>query len=114
MYNRMHAFPNIYPQIQEDTARMITFPLHSSIDMAQIAAHFDHFMVKDYVKSVKGTEFPAFFESTISQEDFEKWMMFPRKHEERIYGIIPARLCPNCLQVVVGDEGSDLCPSCGK
>lgn len=40
-------------------------------------------------------------------------MMFPRSHEERMYGTIPARLCPDCLQVVPGDEGSDLCPSCG-
>ena len=40
-------------------------------------------------------------------------MMFPRSHEERMNGTIPARLCPDCLQVVPGDEGSDLCPSCG-
>ena len=40
-------------------------------------------------------------------------MMFPRKHEEKMYGTMPARLCPDCLQVIPGDEGSDLCPSCG-
>ena len=40
-------------------------------------------------------------------------MMFPRKVRERMYGTIPARLCPDCLQVVPSDEGSDLCPSCG-
>lgn len=74
MYYRMHAFPNIYPQIQEDTARMIIFPLHSFIDVAEIRKQFNRFMVKDYVKSIKGTEFPAFFDSSISQEDFEKWM----------------------------------------
>lgn len=40
-------------------------------------------------------------------------MMFPRGHEERMQGTIPARLCPDCLQVIPGDEGSGQCPSCG-
>ena len=53
---------------------MIIFPLHSCIDVAEIRKQFNRFMVKDYVKSIKGTEFPAFFDSSISQEDFEKWM----------------------------------------
>ena len=30
--------------------------------------------VEDYVKSVKGTEFPRFFDQTIIQESFECWM----------------------------------------
>ena len=35
---------------------------------------FDRFMVKDYVKSVKGTEFPKFFDHSITQEEFDNWM----------------------------------------
>ena len=31
-------------------------------------------MVKDSVKSVKGTEFPDFFDHTISQPEFDEWM----------------------------------------
>ena len=31
-------------------------------------------MVKDYVKSVKGTEFPAFFDQSVTQEAFDRWM----------------------------------------
>ena len=40
-------------------------------------------------------------------------MMFPRKHEERLPGTMAARLCPDCLQVTPGEDGSDVCPSCG-
>lgn len=39
-------------------------------------------------------------------------MMFPHSHEERMPNMTPARLCPDCLQVKVGDEGTDTCPSC--
>lgn len=39
-------------------------------------------------------------------------MMFPHSHEERMPNMIPARICPDCLQVKVGDEGTDSCPSC--
>ncbi len=31
-------------------------------------------MVKDYVKSVKGTDFPRFFDQSITQESFDRWM----------------------------------------
>ena len=31
-------------------------------------------MVKDYVKSVKGTKFPRYFDQTTTQEDFDNWM----------------------------------------
>ena len=31
-------------------------------------------MVKDYVKSVKGTSFPKFFDSTVTQEEFDEKM----------------------------------------
>ncbi|MBQ9008506.1 MAG: ATP-grasp domain-containing protein [Clostridia bacterium] len=74
MYERMHMFPLIYPQIQEDTAKILTFPLHTKIDVEQLKGTFRRFMVKDYVKSVKGTEFPAFFDETVSQEEFDRWM----------------------------------------
>lgn len=40
-------------------------------------------------------------------------MMFPHSHKERINGMVPAKLCPDCLQVTLGDEGSDSCPNCG-
>lgn len=41
-------------------------------------------------------------------------MMFPHSHEDDIEGMIPARLCPDCMQVKVGDEGTDNCVACGQ
>ena len=40
-------------------------------------------------------------------------MMFPHSHEERLPGMIPAKICPDCLQVRVGDEGANECVNCG-
>lgn len=73
-YKLMHIFPNVYPFLIEDTAKMEIFPLHSQIDVEKLKQSFDRFMVKDYVKSVKGTEFPRYFDKTITQKDFDKWM----------------------------------------
>lgn len=74
MYSQMHIFPNIYPEIQQDTARIMTFPLHSRICIEDVKHSFSRFMVKDYVKSVKGTEFPAFFDREVTEEEFDRWM----------------------------------------
>ncbi len=74
MYTLMHIFPNIYPQIEKDTARIHTFPLHSDIDIRDCIRAFGRFMVKDYVKSVKGTEFPTYFDESTSQSEFDRWM----------------------------------------
>lgn len=73
-YEALHVFPNVYKLVEEDTAKMKIFPLHTEIDIAQVKEAFPRFMVKDYVKSVKGTEFPQYFDGSIRQEAFNQWM----------------------------------------
>lgn len=73
-YTLMHVFPNVYPLVREDTARMEIFPLHERIDVERLKKDFPRFMVKDFVKSVKGTDFPRYFERTVTQEAFDEWM----------------------------------------
>lgn len=73
-YKLMHIFPNVYDCVKSDTAKMEVFPLHSQIDVELLKKSFGRFMVKDYVKSVKGTEFPRFFDQSITQEEFDRWM----------------------------------------
>lgn len=73
-YEQMHVFPNVYPHIKEDTPRMLTYPLHSDIDLNEIRGIMKRFMVKDYVKSVKGSDFPRCFDSSITQEKFDEYM----------------------------------------
>lgn len=73
-YTVMHVFPNVYKLIEEDTAKMQIFPLHEEINIAEVKKDFSRFMVKDYVKSVKGTEFPRYFDHSIEQDAFNQWM----------------------------------------
>ena len=74
MYEKLHLFPRVYPELLPDTARMLTFPLHFEIDVQTCQRAFGRFLVKDYVKSVKGSEFPAYFDENCSQEAFNVWM----------------------------------------
>lgn len=39
-------------------------------------------------------------------------MMFPHAHDDTMDGMIPARICPDCLQVKIGSEGTNSCPNC--
>ena len=74
MYANMHVFPNVYKLVEDDTARMKIFPLHEQIDIEDVKKEFARFMVKDYVKSVKGTEFPTYFDHAVDQHSFDQWM----------------------------------------
>lgn len=73
-YALMHIFPNVYPMLKEDTAKIETYPLHTQIDIEHVKRIMNRFMVKDYVKSVKGTKFPKYFDTDITQEEFDDWM----------------------------------------
>ena len=73
-YELMHIFPNVYELLKEDTAKMEIYPLHTQINVDSIKHTMGRFMVKDYVKSVKGTEFPKYFGEDITQEEFDQWM----------------------------------------
>lgn len=53
---------------------MIIYPDGNSIGVDKLKQKFSRFMVKDYVKSVKGTSFPKYFDSTITQEEFDNQM----------------------------------------
>lgn len=73
-YNTMHCFPYTYEQVKEDTPKIMTFPLHSKIDVETLKKNLGKFIIKDYVKSAKNTNFPAYFDENITQEEFDKWL----------------------------------------
>lgn len=73
-YELMHIFPNVHELLKLDTAKMEIYPLHTQINIDSIKHTFGRFMVKDFVKSVKGTEFPKYFDKDITQEEFDQWM----------------------------------------
>ena len=72
-YQNLHLFPNVYPDIKDDTAGMMIFE-DRDVDVEAVKREFSRFMVKDSVKSVKGTEFPAFFDHAVTQQEFDEWM----------------------------------------
>ncbi len=73
-YRQMHIFPNVYNLFGKDTAAMKIYPLHEQIDIEALKKQFPRFMIKDFVKSVKGTEFPKYFDTSVSQDVFDEWM----------------------------------------
>lgn len=73
-YRMFHVFPDIYPMLSDDTAGMILFPEGTAVDLSAVRKRFERFMVKDYVKSVKGTKFPSCFDNTITQDEFDDQM----------------------------------------
>jgi hypothetical protein len=84
-YRRLHIFPNVYEKIKADTAPALFFELYSRISLSRVFSHFRRFMVKDFVKSVKGTEFPRFFDENTTQETFDHWMdVFYELRDEEI------------------------------
>lgn len=58
------------------------------------------------------TNLQAFYNMYFKTDD-KIAMMFPCPHDQPIPGLIPARICPDCLQVKVGEDGSDECDHCG-
>lgn len=73
-YELFHIFPNIYPLLEQDTAKMIVYSDGEKVSLEEVKNHFDKFMVKDFVKSVKGTSFPKYFDKTVTQEEFDRKM----------------------------------------
>lgn len=73
-YAAMHVFPNVYEAVKDDTAKMMVFPLHEDLPCDVLRREFSRFMVKDYVKSVKGTDFPKYFDSSVNQDELNHWM----------------------------------------
>ena len=73
-YETMHLFPNVYKWLAEDTPKTLFFPLHARMDVEEIGRELGEFIIKDYVKSAKNTDFPTYFDRSISQAEFDRWM----------------------------------------
>ena len=73
-YNLMHEFPLVYSKVKEDTPFIETYSFNQKINIKKIISKFPRFLVKDYVKSVKNTSFPKYFDKNFSQTEFDNWM----------------------------------------
>lgn len=79
-YKNFHIYPNIYPYIKKDAAPIMTFSLNEKINVSTVYQRLGPFMIKDFVKSVKGTDFPKFFDEKTSQNEFDNWMQKFRQY----------------------------------
>ena len=73
-YEEFHMFPLAYMRndvLKVHALRLVAFPGHG-VDARVINRMFTEFMVKDYVKSVKGTRFPVSFRTPVSQERMDE------------------------------------------
>jgi hypothetical protein len=68
----LQLFPSIQEIIEEDSPKNLCFTQESTIDWDQVNHTFTRFMVKDYVKSVKDTAFPTFFETPVDPDAMNK------------------------------------------
>ena len=71
-YDNLHLFPLVYPHIKKHTSEILIYHNVTERDMSTINKTFSRFMVKDFVKSVKGHDFPAYFETPINYKEFAK------------------------------------------
>ena len=53
---------------------MLNFPLGTKVDIEKIRSQMSAFMIKDYVKSAKGTELPSRISSVISQQQLDEYL----------------------------------------
>ena len=71
-YNRFHMFANAYYKyetIQVNSTKLLAFKENQNINVTIINDSFDSFMLKDYVKSLKDTEFPSRISTPLTQQE---------------------------------------------
>lgn len=73
-YEACHLFPMSYDKLKKYTPKTVWFPDGEYIDWSKIKTMFNKFIIKDYVKSVKGFDFPKYFDSTYANKELDKYI----------------------------------------
>lgn len=63
-YENCHEFPLSYERLKDYTPKIRVYPDGQTIDWEEAKKALGSFLMKDYVKSVKGSDFPAYFDSS--------------------------------------------------
>lgn len=71
-YKSCHLFPLAYQQLLELTPKCVWFPIDRVPDAGFINKQFKRFMMKDYVKSLKGTEFKSCFQTPLKESEWRE------------------------------------------
>ena len=73
-YSACHLFPAVRDELGLDTPASLIYANGTPIDWDEVNRKFKRFMIKDYVKSVKGTGFPSFFETPVNEDQIAKYV----------------------------------------
>ena len=73
-YRLCHEFPNVYPHIKGSTPRMTVFKQDEPVDWQEIRRQYGRFLIKDYVKSVKGSDFPVYFDAGYTDRQLDGYL----------------------------------------
>ena len=84
-YNACHLLPNALPYLERHTPHSLIYPHGAPIDWNVVNKTFRKFMVKDYVKSVKETDFPAFFETPVEADEMNTHIAKFTEHRGKLY-----------------------------
>lgn len=74
-YCNCHMFPYSYNKLQNLTPKTLIFPENEEIDWDSVRCTFDRFMIKDFVKSVKGFGFPEYLTSEMSNAELDQYVL---------------------------------------
>lgn len=84
-YSYYHDFSNSYQDISK-TPDALFFPEGEKVELKKIKKRMSRFMLKDYVKSVKETDFPKFFNADdLTQEELDSWILKFKEHRGKLF-----------------------------
>lgn len=72
-YENCHEFPNSYPLLEAFTPGIMVYEMDQAVDWKAVRERLGKFMMKDYVKSVKGSDFPVYFDDSYTDEEMERY-----------------------------------------
>ena len=84
-YSACHLLPNVLPYIEKHTPKSLVFTQGTAIGWNIVNGTFKRFMVKDYVKSVKETNFPMFFETPVKADEMNRRIEEFTDHRGKLY-----------------------------
>lgn len=74
LFENVHLFPNSYDRLKSFTPKTIWFKDGEKIDWNKVKNTFDKWIIKDYVKSVKGFDFPVYFDGSYTNEQLDSYI----------------------------------------
>jgi len=73
-YRNCHEFYYSYNSVRDYTPESLFFKDGEQINWNDVFYRFDRFLIKDFVKSVKGFDFPKYFDNSYVAQDMDKYI----------------------------------------